>query len=256
MNLAPQFVITCEHGGNEVPSAFGSLFSSTHARSKLKSHRGYDPGSLAAATQFHSYLHSLSTVSRSAGTQASDARNEGGLFTNKVTRLLVDLNRSRDNPELFSGLTRHMDDAAKAEILATYYTPYRDAVTDRIAELVTRGASVVHLSFHTFTPRIQGRWRPIDVGLLFDPSRRPENRFCQKWKKAIGRIQSNLRVFMNQPYAGVDDGLTTALRKIFDEKVYLGIEVEISNRYFRRRPEIQEKVVESLWFGLRDFFDR
>ncbi len=48
---------------------------------------------------------------------------------------------------------------------------------------------------------------------------------------------------MNEPYAGADDGLTTSLRGRFAPRQYLGIEIEINNRFFKQSLKRQEDVV-------------
>jgi predicted N-formylglutamate amidohydrolase len=135
-------------------------------------------------------------------------------------------------------------------LLDRLHTPYRQSVLKQLARWTQGDGRVVHLSIHTFTPRINGRWRPIDVGLLFDPARDGEVRLCDRWRESIRRTMPRLRVLANQPYAGTDDGLTSWLRTQFSSTVYLGIEVEINNRYFKRGPEIQAAVVAAILRGL------
>jgi predicted N-formylglutamate amidohydrolase len=106
------------------------------------------------------------------------------------------------------------------------------------------------LSIHTFTPRINGQWRAIDVGLLFDPARGGEVDLCDRWREAISRSTPRLRVMANQPYAGTDDGLTSWLRTLFKPTSYVGIEVEVSHRYFKRGPDIQAAIVAAILRGL------
>ena len=47
---AALFLITCEHGGNRVPSPYLRLFDGN--RRVLRSDRAFDPGSLPLATRF------------------------------------------------------------------------------------------------------------------------------------------------------------------------------------------------------------
>lgn len=224
-------VVTCEHGGNVIPSEFADVFDRNDAQSWLESHRGYDPGSLNAAEQFAGALHTKSIIST-------------------TTRLLVDLNRSLDNDTLFSKFTRNLPEDRRQQILRRYYKPYHDSVQWTIRAIVDAGQTAIHLSIHTFTPRIAGKWRPFDVGLLYDPSAKPEANYCRLWRQRIGAAVSKIRVRMNEPYAGTDDGLTTMLRRKFDSKTYYGIEVEISNRFFagpsKRATDIIRTLIQSL----------
>lgn len=228
-----RFVISCEHGGNDVPPEFAFAFASAHATGRRHSHRGYDPGALAATKQFAIAVQSPPHVCTR-------------------TRLLVDLNRSLDNEDLFSKFTRSLSSSQREQILAIDYFPHRRAVEASIRTAIADGHRAVHLSIHTFTPRIGGKWRPIDVGLLFDPARSGETVFCEQWRVTLSRSRPRLRVFDNQPYAGTDDGLTTALRRLFGQDEYLGIEVEINHRYFKRNPRTQASIVDSLIDAMPD----
>ncbi|MCO8121850.1 N-formylglutamate amidohydrolase [Stieleria sp. TO1_6] len=224
---AAGFVVSCEHAGNQVPAQFAAAFDSKQAAHWLNSHRGYDPGALAAATEFASAL-------------------QVELIASKTTRLLVDLNRSVDNDQLLSQFSRRLPSDVRAEILAGFYHPYRQRVCDAVTSTISEFGRAIHLSIHTFTPRIRGQWRPIDIGLLFDPDRELERRFCEVWQRGMQRCHPRRRTVMNQPYAGTDDGFTLALRRQFRPQDYLGIEVEISNRYFKCNPGTQHQVVAAL----------
>ena len=193
----------------------------------LGSHRGYDPGALDAAKQFAEAL----------GAE---------LIASETTRLLVDLNRSHDNPDIFWQGRSHWTDDEKLQLLRTWYLPYRERVEDAVRQQIATNGRVVHLSIHTFTPRFRGTWRPIDVGLLFDPARKSEARICNAWSGGMAGHRQRMRVVANQPYAGIDDGFTTALRRLFTNASYAGIEVEINHRYWKRSVQHQRKIVQAL----------
>lgn len=222
-----EFLITCEHGGNQVPAEYQALFASGGAARDLNSHRGLDPGALDAANQF---------------AQTLDAPR----IASETTRLLVDLNRSLDNTSLYSRYTTPLSDDAKMHLLQDWYTPYRSQVETSLRRQFSAAGRVVHLSIHTFTPRYRGKWRPIDVGLLFDPDRSSESSFCLPWLEKMNQYHPKARVVTNQPYAGTDDGFTTYLRRQFDEANYLGIEIEINHRYWKRSVDSQRSVVKAL----------
>lgn len=221
------FQITCEHGGNQVPAEYASLFAGPGANRMLNSHRGYDPGAMDAAVQFANGL-------------------AAGRIDSETTRLLVDLNRSLNNPSLFSKFTSKLSTDKKSELLNHWYHPYRDQVTDQIEDQIKTAGQVVHLSIHTFTPRFRGQWRPIDVGLLFDPKRSTEQVFCDAWRLQMQQHHPRIRVVANQPYLGTDDGFTGHLRQLFPSSKYLGIEVEINHRYWKRSVDGQRKLVQAL----------
>jgi len=60
----------------------------------------------------------------------------------------------------------------------------------------------------------------------------------------------------NYPYAGKSDGLTAFLRRRFPAEVYIGIELEINQKYVlsggRRWRAFRERVIESLCQAITD----
>ena len=202
-------LLTCEHGGAQVPSRYRALFQTRAAREALRTHRGSDHGALALARALH----------RSLGAP---------LFESTVTRLLVDLNRSVGHPQLFSEFSKPLDAAERAALLARHYFPHREAVESWIDEQVARRREVVHIGVHSFTPRLAGRVRTADVGLLYDPGRAGELRFCRDWQAALRALDATLRVRRNYPFLGKADGFVTHLRRAFPPRKYLGIELEVN----------------------------
>jgi predicted N-formylglutamate amidohydrolase len=185
------FLITCEHGGNRIPAPYKSLF--VWRRGLLDSHRGYDPGALQMARALASGLRAP-------------------LVSSTISRLLVDLNRSTGHPQLFSVATRSSPARARANIVARHYRPYRDRVERLVERRLSRGQRVIHVSSHSFTPKLNGRVRTADVGLLYHPGRRGEALLCTRWQEALLAVLPDLRVRRNYPYAGKGDGLTSHLR--------------------------------------------
>ena len=204
------FLITCEHGGNRIPSRYRHLFPGCEAL--LKSHRGYDAGALAMARDM-------------AGVLAAP------LFFSTVSRLLVDLNRSIGHPRLYSEFTRCAPSALRREILERYYLPYRSRAEADIAESVARGGRVIHISSHSFTPVLDGEVRKADIGLLYDPARSGELELCERWQASLKALLPGLKVRRNYPYAGKADGLTAYLRRRFQPGDYAGVELEINQKH-------------------------
>lgn len=205
----PVLIVSCEHGGNRVPVAYRRLFDSSAARRALASHRGSDIGALTVARR----LAEILAVPLHAAT---------------TTRLLVDLNRSPRHPRLFSEFSRKLGSAERQTLIERVYRPHRDRVESAIAAATRHGDRVCHVAVHSFAPKLEGRLRRADVGLLYDPARRAETRLCSRWQAAIGRLAPELRVRRNYPYRGVSDGLTTHLRRRFPEHLYAGIELELN----------------------------
>jgi len=192
-------VVSCEHGGNEVPEGYRSLFRDD----VLESHRGWDPGALRIAKR----------LARAWGAPLHYAT---------TTRLLVDLNRTRGR---FSAYTRHLPRSEKRKILDAYYDPYWNGIED---ELMRGPFPVLHVSVHTFTPVLAGVERNADFAILYDPKRKREKRTADEWLAEVRQECPHLRLRRNYPYRGTADGLTTAMRRIFPDKKYAGLELEFA----------------------------
>ncbi|MEZ5988427.1 MAG: N-formylglutamate amidohydrolase [Planctomycetota bacterium] len=201
-------LLSAEHGGNRIPARWAHLFASRAARAALAGHRGSDPGSLAFAR----------FLARSLGAP---------LVATTTSRLLVEVNRSPGHPRLWSEWTRDLDPDDRRAILAAHYEPHRRAVEDGVRAALARAASVLHLSVHSFVPVLDGVARTTEVGLLYDPARGPERRFCTDLAAALRVLGPELRVHRNRPYRGAADGLTTWLRRRFPAGRYLGVELEL-----------------------------
>lgn len=200
-------LLTCEHATARVPQSLSAQFASGQAA--LKSHRGVDLGAAECARRW------------ARQTQAP-------LYLGKISRLVVELNRSLNHPNLFSEFTQGLSCASKEQLLARYYHPHRYAVSDFITRHTQVGQIVVHLGIHSFTPIWQGQKRLVDIGLLFDPQSPIERIICHAWQKKLAEACPQLRIRRNAPYRGTADGLTTSLRRKFGPRVYAGIEVEIN----------------------------
>lgn len=203
-----KIVITCEHGGNKIPGQYLRYFKGKpHG---LKSHRGYDIG---AIDLFSSIASTIADYSISSTT----------------SRLLIDLNRSPGNKQLFSRHVSCLDKHTRDKIIKRYYNPYHDRIRGYISRHISRH-HILHISVHTFTPRLKGLVRSADIGLLFDPGRANEKRYCTVLKKEIiGRFKG-IKIRFNYPYKGISDGLTTMLRKIHSGRNYTGIELEVNQK--------------------------
>jgi len=201
-------VLSSEHGGNRLPARFRSTFWS--AQAALESHRGWDAGSLQLARQLA-------------------RRSSAPLVACTTSRLLIDLNRSLGHAKLFSEWTRGLPQAERERLVERWWHPHRDELAAWI-EAQPKGP-VLHLSVHSFTPVWEEVEREVDVGLLYDPARKRERAFVDDYIDALQKRGPKLRIRRNQPYRGTADGLTTAFRKRFRPTRYLGVELEVSQRY-------------------------
>jgi predicted N-formylglutamate amidohydrolase len=222
-------IVTCEHGGNRIPSRYRSLFEGRDEL--LATHRGYDAGALQLARDMARRL-------------------DAAYFASTTSRLLIDLNRSLLHPRLYSEVTRSASKSVQKEIRQRYYQPYRTKVEAQVAAAIARGERVIHLSCHSFTPVLNQKLRNADIGLLYDTARDEEGQLCRSWQRALKARVPDLKVRLNYPYAGTDDGFTTSLRRQFPGAHYIGIEVEVNQSHVKRGPRhwraLRDLIIDSL----------
>ncbi|QCK16682.1 N-formylglutamate amidohydrolase [Mangrovivirga cuniculi] len=195
----------------------------------ISSHWGWDPGAYLIASDI-------------------EKANNYPMIFSTYSRLLVDLNRSIGNRQLFSKYINEVDRSTKQEILSNYYFPYRKRIEEFMTRSIGEGSLIIHLSIHTFNTVFNDEVRDFDIGLLYDETRILENKVCYFIRKNLLKADENLKVKYNAPYQGTDDGLTTHFRRHFPPKNYLGIEIEVNNRFFYNGeiPSISSSIISSL----------
>ncbi len=226
-------ILSCEHGGNRVPAAWRGVLQDAVL---LNSHRGWDAGALNMARHM--------------------ARQLGApLHAAQITRLLVDLNRSTTHPRLHSEAVRQLDAAQRQRIVARHYRPFREAFEEDVHAHIEQGHQVLHISVHSFTPELNGEQRNADIGLLYDPSRQAERALCLRWQALLKATDPQWRVRRNYPYAGIEDGHATALRKHFDARHYAGIELEVNQRFALEGGHLWKQIKRDLTRSLQSLLE-
>jgi predicted N-formylglutamate amidohydrolase len=206
MSIIDRIFLSCEHAANQVPAAYRQLFAKNP--SVLSSPRAFDIGILEVAKRIAGVLRLP-------------------LFACFTTRLLIDTNRSLQHPHLFSEFSRNLSFSDKSWLVHNLYHRYRESATQHIGQQIRRNHRILHLSLHSFTPILHGKRRTADIGILYDPKRKSEKSLAVALQGAL-RNSTGLRIRRNYPYLGHADGFTTALRKAYNARLYLGIEIEIN----------------------------
>lgn len=205
------WVVSCEHASARVPDEVDLGLS----RVDQLTHHAWDPGAQTLAAPIANGLGC-------------------GLLAGNVSRLVVDLNRTEENPEVVPAVSfglpvpgnQDLDPAERERRLATYHRPYRAAVRGAVDGARRLTGRCLHLSIHSFVPILNGRRRDLEVGVLFDPDRSWEAEVAGALLEALRQAGWDARA--NQPYVGTDDGLTTSFRPCFPAETYAGIEIEAS----------------------------
>lgn len=205
-----------------VPEKYRHLFINTE--NIINTHEGWDPGAWEVAEYLGKQLNVLPI----------------GCHT---TRLLIESNRSTYNTQLFSRYTAHLSENDKELLIKECYTPYRERVQLKIDQLKK---PILHLSIHSFTPVYQGVARTVELGLLYDPTRSEEYKFCQNLQRETASIDPDLIIRHNEPYLGIDDGFTSYLRSIYGNDQYLGIEIEISQKFAGNLAKVEQTLARGI----------
>ncbi len=208
----PRLVLTCEHGGHRVPALVEPYF---RGREKLlRSHRGHDPGALEMARTIRD-------------------RTGAPLVSATISRLVIELNRSLGHRSLFSEVMGACPDAIRKRLIQRIYEPHRKQAVRAVDRAIRSRGIAIHLGIHTFTPILRGVRRRVDIGVLFDPNRPLERAYSDALILELRKAFPEFRTLRNRPYRGTSDGLTTSFRSEFPPTRYLGIEIEVNQRFVR-----------------------
>lgn len=180
------WVVTCDHATNHIPSEVGGGSLGMSAADMAR-HIAFDIGASGVATAL------------------ADALGAPAVLSN-FSRLVIDPNRGEDDPtlvmQLYDGTVipenRAVDQTERERRITSYYRPYHAAVA---AEMGAR-ANPILVSVHSFTQRFKGRDpRPWHVAVLHTDDTRLSDPLL-----AALRAEGDLVVGQNEPYSGVLKG--------------------------------------------------
>ncbi len=178
-------LLTCDHAGSAIPAALKNL--------------GLGPEHLGR--------HISSDIGVAELGRAVAARLNAPLVLTNYSRLMIDVNRSLDDPTsvcvisdgaVVSG-NRDLTPEEKELRAEIFFRPYHDAIDALIVRSLNAGTVPAMVALHSFTRFFNGRERPWDIGLLWyrDP---------RLVKPLLARLQEvpDLKVGENQPYSGTN----------------------------------------------------
>lgn len=178
-------LLLCDHAGNRVPE--GLDFLGIH-EADLARHIGWDIGAAEVTRQLAPLL-------------------DAPAILNHASRLLIDPNRRPYTPtaipEEVDGTVipgnRNLPPAEVRRRIQTYWLPYHRTVAQTIGGFRRRGVVPAIISIHSFTPRLNGRFRPWQIGVLW----RGDRRLAGPVLDALA-ARSDLVIGENAPYSGLD----------------------------------------------------
>lgn len=175
-------LLVCDHASHRIPVALGNL-GVDHAVQHC--HLGFDIGA-GRLTE---------TLAERLGVTA---------VLQQYSRLVIDCNRQLLDPGAFlefgdgvviSG-NRNLDAAQKEARAEAIYWPYHRVIAAAIERLTVGNRQPSMLAIHSFTPVLQGHFRPWQIGILWDKDERIAK--TMMWQlEAKGFTVGN-----NEPYSG------------------------------------------------------
>lgn len=185
LDAPPAFpaLLVCDHASNRIPARLNQLGASP---ADLQTHFAVDIGAADVTT----------VMSERMGLPA---------VLCSYSRLVVDCNRRLDDPTAFpvcfedlpvpgnQGLT-HDDRQERADAL---YWTYHRAVRDYLTALEADVTAPALIAIHSFTPTLNGKARPWDIGILWDT----DPRIPLPLLEALAGVP-DVMVGDNEPYSG------------------------------------------------------
>jgi len=175
-------LLVCDHAACRFPEALGTLGLDPFAR---RCHLAIDIGA-GSLTEY---------LADRLGVTAVLAQ---------YSRLVVDCNRNLLDPSAFleygDGIIvpgnrnlRQEDKDARADAI---YWPYHRAVKAQAQRLMAAGGCPAFIAVHSFTPVLNGKTRPWEIGVLWDKDLRLRDIFLKDFRAA------GFHVGDNEPYSG------------------------------------------------------
>ncbi|MEJ0070318.1 MAG: N-formylglutamate amidohydrolase [Pseudomonadota bacterium] len=174
----------CDHACDAIPRRLDGLGV---AARDLQAHIAYDIGAAAVAERLA-------------------ARFDAPLMLSGFSRLVIDCNRTLDDPTSIPPVSDAVsipgnqalsaaDRQARADEL---FAPYHRAITERLDAFAAHGVAPCFVAVHSFTPIFAGFRRPWQIGALWNQ----DDRIAAPLIEALAR--AGLCVGDNQPYSGRD----------------------------------------------------
>jgi len=175
-------LLVCDHASRRFPASLGDLGIDLAVK---RCHLGSDIG----AKQL---------------TMALSGRIGATAVLQQYSRLVVDCNRQLLDPGAFLqfgdgvviGGNRNLDAAGREARSDAIYWPYHAAIDSEVKRLTAAVAKPTMLAIHSFTPVLDGNFRPWHIGILWDKDDRVPQPMIEQLRN------QGFVVGDNEPYSG------------------------------------------------------
>lgn len=198
-------VLICEHASAFIPDHFNHLGLPEKHR---LSHVVWDPGAIGVARHLSSKI-------------------DAALVAGTVSRLVYDCNRPPDAPDAMPSRSELIDIPGNAQLseedrdqrVTAYYLPFRRAVAAQISKVATP----IIVTIHSFTPVYNGTRRSVEFGILHDRDSRLADAML-----TCATDHTHAKVERNQPYTA-EHGVMHTLTEHATPYGHLNVMLEIRN---------------------------
>jgi predicted N-formylglutamate amidohydrolase len=200
-------LVVCDHASNRVPEALADLGL---PREALRRHIAWDIGAATVAKRLARRLGATAILSG-------------------VSRLVIDCNRPLGHPTSVCPLSDEtsvpgnhgLENETMCQRASAYFYPYHGAISIHLGRIEETTAEVAALiAVHSFTPVMNGRSRPWDVGVLWNK----DPRLAVPLIAAL-RGGGDLTVGDNEPYSGRECNFTVDLHGGAYGRPHVAIEI-------------------------------
>jgi len=229
-NRGGPLVLTCEHASCAIPLEYDDLGLDTE---EIREHIGWDIGARAV-------------------TEALATAFDATAVLSGVSRLVIDCNRDLADHDLIVTESHGVripgndgiDAAERQRRIRDFYQPYHETID----AVLGKQRDALLFSVHSFTPKLNGRPRRFDAGVLFDEHAAAAERFGQALADA------GFKVRYNEPYSGLD-GLIFSARTHGQRHGLCYLELELNNGLLREAAAAQA-VADRVATALRHVMER
>ncbi|MBW2999708.1 N-formylglutamate amidohydrolase [Candidatus Woesearchaeota archaeon] len=218
-NSKQPFFISCEHAGKKIPKKYG--FLGVKKEVIVKNPDYYDVGAEDIARIIAKKFNAKCVLSN-------------------YSRLLINLNRSLNNPDLIPSAPYGMDiplNKKNKKQRLKYYYPYHKRVKKEIEELKKIHKRIYYFCIHTFCGTVKDRRnRKVQIGLLYRYKKDLD--FCRKVKKLLEK-KTNFIVKINEPYSAFETAGLVMNSYGKSEKVRC-IEFEVNDKLLQNKKDIKK----------------
>ena len=179
------FLIACDHADNRIPDYLAGLGLDSEYRER---HIAYDIGAVQVAKILAEVF-------------------DAPLLLATCSRLVIDLNRHLHDPssiiEESDGViipgNLNLNDEMRNYRIEKHFDPYHKQYQEMVTEQISKHERPTILSVHSFTPTMNGRARPWEIGVLWDQDEILANQLIESLEKVTGFNIGN-----NKPYHATD----------------------------------------------------